>query len=99
MTFRKQTQLIAVALLVSFVATSMPAFASGGLNAGTSAMTTFQTWLYSIAGVCATTYLTYKGIMAFTDREHWSDFGWGIVKVVVVGAVVAIAGWAFSLAA
>jgi hypothetical protein len=88
------------ALLASAVGATafaaMPAFA-GGLSAGTSAANNFYVWYYSILGILAGCYLGYKGMLAWTDREHWSDFGAGVLKVSVVGAVGVLAPWAWGL--
>jgi hypothetical protein len=72
-------------------------FAAGGLAAMTSGLSTFQIWMYSFAGVLALCYLTWKGIEAFTERAHWSDFGIGVGKVAVVGAVIVLGNWAWNL--
>ena len=77
-------------------AAATPAFA-GGLSAGTQAADTFYTWMYSILGILSGCYLLYKGGMAWTDREHWSDFGMGVAKVAAVGAVSVLGPWAWSL--
>jgi drug/metabolite transporter (DMT)-like permease len=73
------------------VCVSSVAFASG-LDSGTSAATTFKTFLYTFIGIVALCYLLYKGAMAFTDREHWSDFAGACLKVAVVGSVVGVLG-------
>lgn len=73
-----------------------PAFA-GGLSSGTSAASNFYTWMYTILGIIAGCYLLYKGLMAWTDREHWSDFGAGCLKVAAVGAVSVLAPWLWGV--
>lgn len=95
---KKQSSKLALALLGATVAAvaATPAFA-GGLSAGTSAASTFYTWLYSFLGISSGCYLLYKGAMAWTDKEHWSDFGTGVAKVAVVGAVSVLGPWAWSL--
>ena len=42
-------------------------------------------------------YLLYKGLLAWTDKEHWSDFGAGCLKVAGVGAVSVLAPWLWGL--
>lgn len=88
-------RLLASAVGVATLAAT-PAFA-GGLSAGTTAANNFYTWYYSILGILAGCYLGYKGMLAWTDREHWSDFGAGVLKVSVVGAVGVLAPWAWGL--
>jgi hypothetical protein len=85
-------------LLTGLLCTAVPAFA-GGLQAGSQAASSFQIWLYSFIGILALCYLSYKAGLAFTDREHWSDFGWGCLKVTVTGASVVIAAYLWNLAA
>jgi hypothetical protein len=97
MTFRSKPNPIISALLITLLAASAPAFA-GGLSSVSQGLTTFQVWFYSFAGILATCYLTYKAIMAMSDREHWSDFAAAIGKVVVAGSVVGLVGWAWALA-
>jgi hypothetical protein len=84
-----------LAVLIS-VLTITPAFA-GGLNSATAAATSFKIWFYGFVGIVAVCYLLYKGVEAWTDRAHWSDFGIAIAKVAAVGGVVVIAPWAWNL--
>ncbi|WP_321943999.1 TrbC/VirB2 family protein [Paraburkholderia tropica] len=65
---------------------------ASGLDSGTTAATTFKTFLYTFIGVVALCYLLYKGAMAFADREHWSDFAGACLKVAVVGSTVGVLG-------
>jgi drug/metabolite transporter (DMT)-like permease len=75
----------------AFIVVSSDALASG-LDSGTTAATTFKTFLYTFIGIVALCYLLYKGTMSFTDREHWSDFAAACLKVAVVGSVVGVLG-------
>jgi len=95
---KKHLSRLALALLGATVAALIaePAFA-GGLSAGTSAASNFNVWLYAILGILASAYLSYKGVLAWTDKEHWSDFGYGCLKVSVVGAVSVLAPWLWGL--
>ncbi|KVL70348.1 hypothetical protein [Burkholderia ubonensis] len=74
------------------------AYAGGGLNAGTQAVSTFTTWFYSLAGVGAGAYLVWQGIQCWSHKGDWiHDFGGGIAKVAGVGSALVLAGWAFGL--
>ena len=73
------------------------AFALGGLDKAKTVMQDVQTGLYSIVAVLSVIYLIYMGVMAFTEKKSWSDFGWAIVYISFVGAAIAIASWAFTL--
>jgi hypothetical protein len=95
---KKQTPKLVVALIAGVIASMAvsPAFA-GGLSAGSTAASNFYTWMYSILGIVAGCYLLYKGLLAWTDKEHWSDFGSGCLKVAGVGAVSVLAPWLWGL--
>jgi hypothetical protein len=69
----------------------------GGLTAAQTAVTSVQTGLYSIVGVLAVIYLLYLGVMAFTEKKTWGDFGWGVVYVSCVGGSIALGTWAWGL--
>ncbi|KUZ76907.1 hypothetical protein [Burkholderia ubonensis] len=74
------------------------AYAGGGLNAGTQAVSTFTTWFYSLAGVGAGAYLVWQGVQCWSNKADWiHDFGGGIAKVAGVGSALVLAGWAFGL--
>lgn len=92
---RNKITFIKLVILIEIIA-AKPAF-SGGLDSATMAATTFKTWFYAFAGVLAVCHLLYKGMEAWTDRAHWSDFGIAIGKVAAVGAVVVVAPWAWNL--
>jgi hypothetical protein len=70
---------------------------AGGLPSATQGATTFSTWLYAFLGVCAVIYLGWKGAEAWMDRGHWSDFVMACGKVAVVGSVVVLAPWLWSM--
>jgi type IV secretory pathway VirB2 component (pilin) len=71
---------------------------ASGLQSGTTAVTTFQTWLYSIVGSLAVCYLLWVGVQCWSNKADWiHDFGGGIAKVGVVGAVIVLAPWAWSI--
>lgn len=81
------------ALLVSHAA-----LAGGGLQAGTQAAQTFQTWLYSFVGILAICYLLWVGVQCFSNKADWvHDFGGGVAKVAAVGAAVVLATWAWNV--
>ena len=43
------------------------------------------------------TPIFWLGMMAFTEKKSWSDFGWGVVHVSLVGASVALGQWAWTV--
>lgn len=85
----------AIGLTVAFYQAS--AFALGGLDKAKDAANDIKVGLYALVGVVALIYMIYLGAMAFTEKKSWSDFGWGVIHVSVVGASVALASWAWSL--
>lgn len=88
---QKATAVIALTVM------SMPAFALGGLDKAKTAADDIKTGLYALVGVVALIYLIYLGVMAFTEKKSWADFGWGVVYVSLVGGAVALGGWAWTL--
>lgn len=73
------------------------ALAQGGLQSGTAAVNTFNTWLYAFVGVCAVSYLTFKGFQLAGEKIQWIDFGYAIGKVAVCGGVPVLAAWAWAV--
>ncbi|MCD8459779.1 TrbC/VirB2 family protein (plasmid) [Xylella taiwanensis] len=82
---------------VAIAVASSNALALGGLDKATETADDIRVWLYALVGVLSTIYLIYLGVMAFTEKKSWADFGWGVVYVSLVGASVAIANWAWKL--
>lgn len=84
--------------LILFTMSANIAYAdiASGMASANTQMTIFQKGLYTLLGVFSIVYLIYLAVMAKTDKKTWGDFGWGIVHVCIVGAVVAIATWAFT---
>jgi len=82
-----------------FLLTQATAFAAttGGLPKVQTALEEIKTGLYAVVGVAAVIYLLWLGVMAFSEKKSWSDFGWGVVYVAAVGASVSIASWAWTL--
>ena len=76
-----------------------PAIAQGlaGLTKAQEAADTIKTGMYGLVGVVALIYMIYLGVMAFTEKKSWSDFGWGAIHVSAVGGSVALASWAWTL--
>lgn len=93
---KKALSLLTVALIAT-----MPAFAlaktGGGLNSGTGAVTSFNTWLFAFIGVCAVSYLTFKCVQLAGEKIQWIDLGYAIGKVAVVGGVPVLAAWAYAV--
>lgn len=73
------------------------ALAQGGLQSGTNAVSNFNTWLYTFVGVCAVSYLTFKGFQLAGEKIQWIDMGYAIGKVAVCGGVPVLAAWAWSV--
>jgi glucose-6-phosphate-specific signal transduction histidine kinase len=86
-----------LALVIAVAAVQSNAFALGGLDKANSAAEDIKTGLYALVGVIALIYMIYLGVMAFTEKKSWSDFGWGVVHVSVVGGAVALGTWAWAL--
>lgn len=82
---------------VSLALIQSSAFALGGLDKATSAASDVKTGLFALVGVVGIIYLIYLGAMAFTEKKSWSDFGWGVIHIAVVGGAGALASWAWSL--
>lgn len=88
--------------LLTFALLTLPTLAlaqtpSGGLDSGTTAVTSFNTWLFTFIGVCAISYLTFKCVQLAGEKIQWIDLGYAIGKVAVVGGVPALAAWAYAV--
>lgn len=74
------------------------AFASvGGLTVAQTTADSIKTALYGVVGVVALIYMIYLGVMAFTEKKSWADFGWGVVHVSLVGGSIALGTWAWGV--
>ncbi|EPR9285178.1 conjugal transfer protein [Escherichia coli] len=83
-----------------FIALSLfmgQALAGGGLDAGTTALTTIKTWLFTFVGVGALVYLLYNIAMAFMERKSWGDVGMALVYCTLAGGAVVGGTWALDL--
>lgn len=87
------SKLFAVAGIFAFTSSVF----AGGLQKGTQAVNSFGLWFYGFIGLMAVIYLGYKGLELWQDKETFADFGKAIAKVALVGAVMVLAGWAWSL--
>ena len=83
--------------VLTIAAMNSNAFALGGLEKAQSAADDVKTGLFAVVGVVALIYMTYLGVMAFTEKKSWSDFGWGIVHVGAVGGSVQLGSWGWTL--
>lgn len=88
---------MAMGASLAIVTQAALAGSGGGMEAATSAAEEIKTGLYAFVGVVAAIYLLWLGVMAFSEKKSWSDFGWGVVYVSLVGAAMALATWAWSL--
>ena len=86
-----------VALATTFALYQASAFALGGLDKAKDTANDIKVGLYALVGVIALIYMIYVGVMAFTEKKSWSDFGWAVVHVSAVGASLGIGTWAWSL--
>lgn len=89
-TLRNASAVITIAIL------SSPAFALGGLDKAKQTASEIQTGVFALVSVLAILYLIYLGVMAFTEKKSWADFGWGVVHIAAVGSAVALASWAWT---
>lgn len=76
---------------------SAPAFAGGGLDAATSALTDIKTWLFTFVGIAALVYLLYCCGMAFAERKTWSEVGMALIYCALAGGAVVGGTWALDL--
>lgn len=88
---------IKAAVITAAMVASTNALALGGLDKATSTAEEIKTGLFGLVGVVGLIYMIYLGVMAMTEKKSWSDFGWGVVHVSLVGGAVAVAGWAWTL--
>lgn len=88
--------LFAVCFALASAASAAPGTA-GGLTTATTTAATIQTALFAFIGGCSGIYLLYTGVMAWSDKKTWGDFGMAIVHVSLVGGAVALANWAWAL--
>ena len=86
-----------VVAALTIVVMQSNAYALGGMDKAKVAADDIKTGLYALVGVIALIYLIYLGVMAFTEKKSWADFGWGVVYVSLVGGSVALGGWAWTL--
>ena len=82
-----------------FVMAFVPSFAmaAGGLDEATSAIQTFQTWLYGFLGVGVLLYMIYQIILALMEKQQWADVFLAVGKVAAAGGSVMLATWAWSI--
>jgi hypothetical protein len=92
---------VALLFLLAFAATSAiasgTAGTTGGLTTAQTTATSVQTGFFALVGACAGLYVLYVGVMAFTEKKTWADFGWSIIHVVAVGGSLAAATWAWGI--
>ncbi|MEA3093530.1 MAG: hypothetical protein QOJ04_4872 [Caballeronia sp.] len=96
---RSQSSRPIKSLLLGFTVLMLSAGAhAGGLTAGTSAITNFETWFFSICGILAICYLLWVGVQCWSNKADWvHDFGGAIAKVAAVGSVPVLAAWAWAV--
>jgi TrbC/VIRB2 pilin len=83
--------------MVALIATMhSSAFALGGLDKAAGAAEEIKDGMFALLGIFAGLYLMYLGLMAWTEKKSWSDFGWGVVHVAAVGAAGVLADWAWT---
>lgn len=91
----KKLQLILFVTTVALM--SLPAFAAGGLAAGTSAVTDFKTWIYAILAIGAIIYMLFQCMLAWGDKITWIDVLHAAGKVAVTGGVPALVTYLWGI--
>jgi hypothetical protein len=86
----------ALLFAIASAASAAPGTA-GGLTTAQGTAAAIQTALFGFVGACAGSYLLYTGIMAWSDKKTWGDFGMAVVYVSLVGSAIALANWAWVL--
>ena len=85
-------------IIALFLAAFSPlVIASGGLDAGTDAISEITGWLYIIIGVISSGYLIYNFGMAYFDKIPWNDVLIALAKVAAGGGSLVAATWAWSI--
>jgi type IV secretory pathway VirB2 component (pilin) len=92
-------QVAAATILCAVYSGPASAAALGGLTVAKTTADDVKTGVFALVGVLALIYMLYLGVMAFTEKKSWADFGWGAVHVSLVGAAVTLGGWAWTLLA
>lgn len=95
----KTTSTLLGSLVIGLAVSMLSASAyAGGLSAGTSAITNFEIWFFSICGILAICYLLWVGVQCWSNKADWvHDFGGAIAKVAAVGSVPVLAAWAWTV--
>ncbi|MBY5246583.1 conjugal transfer protein [Klebsiella quasipneumoniae] len=70
---------------------------AAGLSAGTSALSTFETWMYTILGTGALCYLIYRVIQAMLDHIGWMRVIISLGEVALAGAIVVVGEYMWSI--
>jgi TrbC/VIRB2 pilin len=69
----------------------------GGLDTAKTTLSSIKNYLYAFLGVAAMIYLMYVAVQCFTEKKQWGDLGMAVVQVTVVGAIIVIGSWAWTL--
>lgn len=81
-----------------FVFLMVPVLAqAAGLDAGTSALSSFQTWMCSILGVGALCFLVYRVIQAMMDNIGWMQVVISLGYVALAGAILVVGNYMWSI--
>ena len=93
----------AIAAISAFALTTSVAIAqTAGLDAGIATATSVAKKLingmYIITGIVIIGYLIWLFIQCLTEKKQWMDLIMGIVWCCVGGAIIGIAGWAYTVA-
>jgi hypothetical protein len=79
------------------VAMSSPAFAAGGLAAGTTGVTDFKNWIYAILAIGAVIYMLVQCLMAWGNKITWTDVLHASAKVAVTGGAPALCTYLYGV--
>ncbi|MCC4959771.1 MULTISPECIES: conjugal transfer protein [Klebsiella pneumoniae complex] len=81
-----------------FVFLMVPVLAqAAGLDAGTSALSTFETWMYTILGTGALCFLIYRVIQAMLDHIGWMQVVISLGYVALAGGIVVVGDYMWSI--
>lgn len=88
--------------IISVLVLSSAAFAAGGAVGGgldklNSTAKEIKDNLIILVGTLSVVYLVWVGIQAFAEKKSWSDFGWAVIHVAIIGAISTIVTWAQGL--
>lgn len=73
------------------------AYAGGGLDAATNALTEIKVWLFTFVGVAALVYLLYMVLMVLMEKKLWSDVAAALGYCACAGGALVAGAWALGI--